>query len=117
MIRDNAVKMLFFVIFAVLLNILSAIILKESSIRFGYDLVLITVISFLVLIVNLSKLLLWAYIHKHYPISRTLPLTSLFYPFIFIISLYYGETFSLNKILGCALLVIGIIMILNEESK
>lgn len=117
MIKDNTFRMFFFVMLAVFLNILSAVILKESSIRFDYNFFLIIVISAIVLIVNLSKFLLWAYIHKNYPISRTLPLTSLFYPCIFIISLFYGELFSLNKLLGTFLLVIGIVLILNEESK
>lgn len=117
MIKCYAFKMLCFVMLAVFLNILSAIILKESSMRFDFNLFLICVISILVFILNLSKLLLWAYIHKNYPISRTLPLTSLFYPLIFIIALYYGETFTLNKALGSILLIIGIVLILYEESK
>lgn len=117
MITNNAFKMLIFVLLIVFLNILSAIILKEVSMHFGYDFLLIVGVSILVLILNLAKYVLWAHIHKHYSISRTLPITSIFYPLIFLVSLYYGENFNLNKILGCILIIIGIKLILDEESK
>ncbi|MDB4575810.1 hypothetical protein N9112_02510, partial [bacterium] len=66
--------------------------------------------------VNAARFLLWGYIHKHYPLSLSYPLNSVFFPFVLIMGYYYGEPISYFQIIGVVLITSGV-AVLTYEGK
>ncbi len=63
----------------------------------------------LALLINILKFGLWGWIHRNYDISKSYPLTSIFFPLIFIISYWKGEVDITGfKLVGIALIVLGL---------
>jgi len=63
----------------------------------------------LALALNILKFGLWGWIHRNYDISKSYPLTSIFFPLIFIISYWKGEVEITGlKLIGIALVVVGL---------
>jgi multidrug transporter EmrE-like cation transporter len=98
------------VVFSVIIQVVIALLLDYSSqFRLNWDSILII---FLVLLLNLFRLIIWGFINKRYDLSKTYPVTTLFFPIIYVISLWKGETQLLgNKLVGMGLIIIGIIVI------
>jgi drug/metabolite transporter (DMT)-like permease len=67
------------------------------------------VISF-VIFLNAAKFVVWGYLNKKYDLSKTYPLTSVFFPAIFFISILLDETVvTPNKIAGLLIILFGIV--------
>ena len=59
---------------------------------------------------NVVKFVVWGMLNQRYDLSKTYPLTSIFYPLIFIVGLVMGETvFSATKLLGLLFIVVGLV--------
>ncbi len=64
----------------------------------------------------LAACVTWMYILKHYEFSLAYPITSMTFVFsIFAGYLVFGETISINKWIGVALIAVGIIVIAIEK--
>jgi len=98
---------------AVMLNIMSAIMLKVAA-----DMerpTLLIVIGFLVLVVfiNLLRVVFWSAIHRRFPLSDSYPLTSIFFPMILMISVLYGEHIGLSQLIGTLLITVGVVILVK----
>lgn len=99
------------VMFAVLLNILSAIILKTLANKSHYTIMLLSAGIVAAGGLNGLRFIVWGFLHKHYPLSISYPLSSLFYPMMLVVSASYGEPVNPNQILGTVLITIGVLWI------
>ncbi|TYO99022.1 Small Multidrug Resistance (SMR) protein [Geothermobacter ehrlichii] len=99
------------VFFAILLNIIGAVLLKTMASRPDLSLWLLIGGVVLVAAVNILRFLVWGLAHKKYPLSKTYPLSSLFFPMILIVSYFYGEEIRSGQILGGAIVTIGVFWI------
>ena len=97
------------VISTIIISVLSSLLLNFASNLQNKTTYIVLFILGIVLTFNIFKFLLWGYIHRSYRISSSYPLTSLFFPIIFIISLITDEVnFSLYKLYGVLLIISGI---------
>jgi hypothetical protein len=71
-----------------------------------------------VLGLNVFKFIVWNFLHKRYDLSSTYPMTAIYFPLIYIISVIKGEIvvdmFSLIAILS---IFLGVYLILSSEKK
>lgn len=104
------------VFFTVVLGLVSAAALKEASQFHNMSLPILLVIVFVVIFVNGLRFMVWGYVHKKYPLSSSYPISSLFFPAILIMSYGYGETVGIQKVLGAALISLGVAYLTYKES-
>lgn len=96
----------------VLLGLVSAVLLKEASSDPNVSWLMLSLIILAVFFVNGLKFILWGIAHRNHPISSTYLINSLFFPLIFIVShLFYGEQVTFQKMVGIALIVVGVAVI------
>jgi len=102
----------------VLITILSSVLLDYGAENFTTISVLGVVLFGMVLLVNCFKFVLWGWIHKSYDVSKSYPLTAMFFPLIMLVSFYQNETvISWPKMIGVLLIVSGIIMFSIVQKK
>lgn len=114
LIKKSSLQAVFFVLGSVILGLISAWCLKEASQQKDISISSLVLVMCIVVGVNVGRFLLWGYIHKHYPLSLSYPINSLFFPFIFIMGYYYGESISLYQILGVVLITSGVAILAYE---
>jgi len=59
-----------------------------------------------VVVLNLLRIVVWGAAHRRYPLSRTFPLSALFFPAMLLLALAYGEEPGVRQVAG-ALLITG----------
>jgi drug/metabolite transporter (DMT)-like permease len=92
---------------AVALQVLGAVLLKVMA---DVDLGRRTLLLFgfgAVLALDLARFLVWGAAHRRYPLSETFPLSSLFFPAMLVVSLFFGEPVGLRQLAGAALIAAG----------
>lgn len=95
----------------VILTIVSSLLLDYSAEKNEKLNNIVIGILLLVFLINMIKFGIWGWIHKNYDVSKSYPITSIFFPLIFIIAYLKEETgFSLCKILGLLLIILGLII-------
>jgi drug/metabolite transporter (DMT)-like permease len=57
---------------------------------------------------NALRFLVWGYTHRHYPLSRSYPLTALFFPCILLVSAWYGEQVGVAQVAGVGVIMLGL---------
>jgi multidrug transporter EmrE-like cation transporter len=112
---NQRVLAIFLVSVAVGLNLVSAVVLKEAADMARASLLVIAALIFLVVLINLLRVALWAAIHKRFRLSDSYPLTSLFFPMILALSAFYGEEIGLAKLLGTVLITLGVLVLMRGE--
>lgn len=102
----------------VLLTILSAYLLNYyAKSNYSDNFLLFVFIVIVVLLINIIKFLLWGNIHKKYLLSDSYPITAIFFPLIYIIAIFNGETqMEIKKTFGIVLILFGIYLV-NLSSK
>lgn len=104
------------VLFTVFLTLLTSIILKQSSGEYELFSLLGISIIILVFLINLVKFVTWGWLNKHYDLSKTYPLTAIFFPLIFIYAVIIGDTsLTIQKISGLIIILAG--LYLMETAK
>lgn len=79
------------------------------------NILIVTFLLFLVLLLNIMKFWLWGVSHKRFSLNRSYPIAALFYPIMYVISVFMGEAFwEIPKILG-AMLIFGGTLFVNQE--
>ncbi len=64
-----------------------------------------------VIVINFLKFSLWGWIHKHFDVSKTYPITAIFFPLILIVSIIKGEAeVTWLKLVGVLLITLGLIL-------
>lgn len=108
---DGTGRLFALVLSTVLIQILVAVLLKELADRSGTGswlwpaLVLSAALG-----LNGLRFAIWGYTHKYFPLSRSYPLTALFFPCILALSTWYGEAVGLRQALGVVAIMVGIAM-------
>jgi len=103
----------------VMITILTSLLLDHGSEKHALYSIGAVVIFGLAVFLNLMKFGLWAHIHSNYKLSRSYPITAVFFPSIYLIAIIQGETlFSLKKTIGVLIILCGLaIMDLNFNKK
>jgi drug/metabolite transporter (DMT)-like permease len=100
---------------AVMLNLISAAVLKEAADMGKASPLAIGVLILVVIFINLLRMVFWAAIHKRFRLSDSYPLTSLFFPMILVLSAIYGEEMGLAKLIGTALITLGVLVLMEGK--
>lgn len=100
---------LLLVFFTVFLSLISSAILDFSSeMKNGLDF-FVFIILVAVLLLNLTRFMVWNKIHSKYNINDSYPLISIFFPSIFFLSIILDQTeVTLSRIIGVFSIVVGI---------
>ena len=106
--NPTAIRALFLVICTVILGLVSAWSLKEASMKNDISISMLAFVMVIVIGVNGGRFILWGYIHKHYPISFSYPINSLFFPAILVMSYVYGESVGVFQMLGVLCITTGV---------
>ena len=73
---------------------------------------------FVVLSLNVFKFIIWNFLHKRYDLSSTYPLTAIYFPIIYVISIFKGEiNMNLISLFAISLIFGGVYLILKDEKK
>lgn len=56
---------------------------------------------------NLLRFAIWGYVHRHFPLSHTYPLTALFFPCVLTLSYLNGDAVTGEQILGTLFITFG----------
>jgi len=64
---------------------------------------------------NALRFLVWGYTHRHYPLSRSYPLTALFFPCILLVSAWYGDPVGAMQIAGVGVIMLGLGLMNSER--
>ena len=93
----------------VLITVLTSLVLDYAAelenifSSFSFFLIIIA------LAINTLKFGLWGWIHKHFDVSKTYPLTAIFFPIIFFVAYLKNEAeMTPTKIVGVYLIFVGI---------
>jgi uncharacterized membrane protein len=100
---------------AVILNLISAVLLKEAADMKYASPIYVCILIFSVIFINLLRMFFWAAIHKRFRLSDSYPLTSLFFPMILVISAFYGEEIGIAKLIGTAFITLGVLVLVARE--
>lgn len=104
-------------IFLVVLLQSGVALLLQKGAKNSDEMIMIILILGLAIGLNGLRFIIWGLLHRQFDLSRTYPLTALFFPLIYAISIYQNEAdFVWNKIFGL-LLVFGGVFILTQEKQ
>jgi len=94
---------------SVILTLATAFSLSYAAKNFKILSLHFTVILSMVILLNISKFIIWGKLNKRFDLSKTYPLTAIFFPLIFIISIMTGDSkISTQKIIGLILIFLGV---------
>lgn len=109
--------MLIGVLFIVLISISTALILdyiQSMNLNFLSFYVLFGIM--LVFGLNVLKVILWGILHKKYDLSSTYPMTAIYFPLIYLVSVYKKEIeIDFFSLFGISLVFIGTYYILSSK--
>lgn len=98
------------VFIVVSLNLLGAWILKSAT-DFNIFSIWAILLVGLVVTINIGRFFVWGWLHKHIDLSKSYPLTAIFYPLIGILSIYEGEAIGFVQWIGILLITAGVVWI------
>ena len=102
----------FLVSLIVFLNVFIALVLRYATNISETRVVMIALLLGVVLFISVVKFWLWGYIHKYFNLSTSYPMAATYYPIIYSVAIYYGETsFEVSKAIGTLLIFSGAILI------
>jgi drug/metabolite transporter (DMT)-like permease len=112
------IKKILLVFSTVLVTLFTAVLLnygaKQSSLISFIGLVIVS----MVIVINVLKFVVWGKINKKYDLSESYPLTSLFFPLIYLVAIYNEEAqFQISKIIGVFFIFIGIWIMNKKKSE
>lgn len=97
------------VFFTVSLTFLTSLILNVASSEYNLLSFIGFMIIFLVFAINVVKFIAWGWLNKRYDLSKTYPLTALFFPLIFIYAVVIEDTIlTVQKVLGLTIILVGL---------
>ncbi|MBL4652455.1 MAG: hypothetical protein JKY53_06255 [Flavobacteriales bacterium] len=104
----------------VLITIFSSLLLDYTAHQNDKLSLFVLGVIALVFCINILKFGIWGWIHKKFDVTKSYPLTASFFPLIFLIAYFKGDTeLSITKIAGVVLIVVGLFVfeVKKEESK
>lgn len=107
--RRHRLAPVLIVLFAVLLNVLSGIVLKSLTLRQSWATVYFILSLGAVLAINGLRFAVWAVAHRNYNLSLTYPLSSIFFPLMLVVAYAYHEPVGWNQWAGTIVITVGVI--------
>jgi multidrug transporter EmrE-like cation transporter len=102
----------------VALTVASSLLLNYAANGHGFARWFAMLLVLVVIVINAFKFLAWGYLHKRFDLSKTYPLTAIFFPIIFIISCFHDEAnFTPPKLVGVSLILVGLIIFETKNSR
>ena len=99
----------FMVFSTVIITLMTSLILDFTANKLSTINSYVIGVILIVLFLNVLKFSIWNIIHKNFEISKSYPLTSIFFPLIFVIAFFQGNVeISITKVLGVFFIIIGI---------
>ncbi|MDH3687374.1 MAG: hypothetical protein OEP95_14170 [Myxococcales bacterium] len=93
---------------AVGLQVAGAIVLKTLADRVDHASVAMAGLGIgAVVALNLLRIGVWGAAHRRYPLSRTFPLSALFFPAMLLLAVVYGEEPGARQMVGAVLITAG----------
>jgi hypothetical protein len=109
--REAAMALLA-VLITVLMTVATALLMGHASNARPPMLILLAAVIAPVIVINMAKFWLWGWIHRRYPLSQTYPVSALFFPLIYVITLWTGEArLESAKIVAIILIVGGVALL------
>jgi len=106
------------VLLSVLMTFATAVILKLGAAEFSLISMMGLLIIIIVFVINVLKFMTWGWLNNRYDLSKTYPLTALFFPLIFIYAAMAGDTsMTAQKVLGLCLIMSGLIFMETARYK
>lgn len=106
------------VLFTVFLTFFTSVILSTAASRFELFSLLGGLVIAIVVFLNVVKFIIWGWLNQRYDLSKTYPLTALFFPLIFIYAILSGNSeVTINKIIGLITILIGLVWMEFKKSK
>lgn len=107
-----------FVLLVVIFQLIIAYILDSAA---TYDKLYAFIPALLILLAlffHFIRFIIGGWIHKNYDLSKSYPLTALFYPMIYLLSMLKGEAvISIQKVCGILLIVTGIVLFQKNKNR
>ena len=90
------------------LNLFGAWVLKKTA---ELDVISLTAVCLigLVIFINIGRFLLWGWMHKRFDLSKSYPLTAIFFPLVALLSIVNGEIISVTQWIGILFITIGVV--------
>jgi drug/metabolite transporter (DMT)-like permease len=107
------------ILFIVLISISTAMVLDYIK-ALGYDFFNFYVLFgiLFVLVLNAFKFILWNFLHQRYELSSTYPMTAIYFPLVYIISVFKGEIeVDIISILGIVFVFLGVYLIFSVDKE
>lgn len=104
----NKALLTVFVLGAVSLNILAAIVMKLLANHVDITSFFLLVGIAFVVILNGLRLVVWMFANRYFPLSTMYPLTSIFYPLMLGVSYLFSEKITFLQIIGTAFITFGV---------
>ncbi|MGI9432698.1 MAG: hypothetical protein ACR2PQ_10810 [Myxococcota bacterium] len=93
---------------AVGLQVLGAIVLKTLADRVDHASATMVALGIgAVVVLNLLRVGVWGAAHRRYPLSRTFPLSALFFPAMLVLAVAYGEEAGARQVIGAISITVG----------
>lgn len=101
----------------VALQLVAALILKLAPPFSLSNALAVALILAAVLTLNIARFWLWGALHRRYPISVAYPASALLFPGVLAMAWYFGEPVAAAQISGAGLVLIGVALLLSEDSE
>ncbi|MEZ9601404.1 hypothetical protein AB4232_21685 [Vibrio sp. 10N.286.46.A8] len=106
------------VLLTVILTFITSVILSVAASK-------VELISFygglvvaIVVLINVVKFSIWGWLNNRYDLSKTYPLTAMFFPLIFIYAILIGDTdITVNKLFGLFVILLGLLWMEVRKMK
>lgn len=95
----------------VVIQLVSALILSAAAENYGGHRGIAIAAIGAAIALNVLRFLLWGVAHKRFPLSRTYPLTALFFPLLLLLSFLQGDSIGVVEIAGTMLITGGVVMV------
>ena len=99
----------FLVVITTIITVITALLLDYSAKNYSILHSFSIAILLLVIVINFIKFKLWGFIHKKFDLSKSYPAVAIFFPIIYIVSIYKGDAdFEISKVIAILFIVFGI---------
>ena len=105
--KPGSAMLVALVLSTVVIQLVVAALLKELAMRHATPTWVVVVLGAAVAL-NALRFLVWGYTHRHFPLSRSYPLTALFFPCILLVSAWYGEAIGVAQVAGVGVIMAGL---------
>lgn len=89
------------------LNLVGAYVLKHAATFETISLLALFLVG-VVISVNIGRFLLWGWMHRRIDLSKSYPLTAIFFPLVALLSVYNGENIRPIQWVGIAFITLGV---------